>query len=180
MRTPQTQVGNELKWTRLRGYPRSFELRSDDDCFAILTPRRGTHFIGDTAEGRWSFRRTGCLHPRVTIRAGDSEQDFASVAMSWHGGGTLELPRGRRVRWTQVNFWQQRYAFRDERGRNLVHACATAFGKLRLTIDPEARGIEELPLLALLSGYLMTLAANDAAASVAASAAVFVATTAGN
>ena len=180
MRTLQTQVGNELQWTRLKGSPRRFELRSGDESFASLTRRKGTHFVGETAEGRWSFRRIGCLHPRVIIRAGDSEQDFATVAMSWSGGGTLELPRARRMRWTQVSFWRQRYAFRDDRARDLVQTCGAGHGRLRLSINPEARGVEELPLLALLGAYLLTLAVDDAAVSVAASAAVSVAITAGS
>jgi len=180
VRTLQTQVGNELVWTRIKGFPRSIELRSGDESFAVLTRRRGTHFIGETAEGRWSFKRTGCLHPRVAIRAGDSEQDFASVAMSWKGCGTLELPAARRFRWTQVSFWRQRYAFRDEHSREVLQTSGGSFGKQRLSIHPEARGVEELPLLALLSAYLLRLAADDAAASIAASAAVSVAITAGS
>ena len=173
MRTLQTQVGNELVWTRIKGFPRSIELRSGDESFAVLTRRRGTHFLGETAEGRWSFKRTGFIHQRVIVRAGDSEQDFATVAMSWKGCGTLELPAARRFRWTQTSFWRQRYAFRDDRARDLLQTCGAGHGKLRLSIGPEARGVEELPLLALLGAYLFTLAADDAAVSVAASAAVF-------
>jgi hypothetical protein len=168
-------VGQELVWTRLKGFPRSFELKSTDESFAVLTRRRGTHFIGETAEGRWSFKRSGFIHQRVSIRAGDSEQDFATVAMSWKGCGTLELPPSRRYQWTQVSFWRQRYAFRDERSREMLQAYGGSFGKLRVSIGPEARGVEELPLLVLLSGYLMMLMADDAAASVAASAATFAA-----
>ena len=180
MRTLQTQMGQELVWTRLKGTPRRLELKSGNESYASLTRRRGTHFIGETAEGRWSFKRTGFLHQRVTVRAEDSEQDVATVAMSWNGCGTLELAEARRFRWTQVSFWRQRYAFRDDRSRDLLQASGGACGKLRLSIDPAARGVEELPLLALLSAYLLTLMADDAAATVAASAAVSAAITAGS
>ena len=174
MRTLRTQVGSELRWARIKGSPRSLELKSETGSFAILTRRRGSHFIGETAEGRLSFKRTGFFHPRVTIREGDSEREITTVALSMTGSAKIEVPGAPPLRWAQTSFWKQHYVLRDDRSRDLLHARAGCFGGMRPSIDPEARARNDLPLLALLSGYLLKLAQDDAAAaSVAASAAVF-------
>src|SRR5262245_3767665 len=65
--------------------------------------------------------------------------------------GPVELPGERRVHWAPSSFWGHRYALRDKGSRELLETSRGGFGKVRLTIQPDARGSEELPLLVLLS-----------------------------
>jgi hypothetical protein len=173
MRSLQTQVGSDLRWIRQRKPRVHFELNSGDDTLATLTRLKGSRFVGEAAEGRWSFTRAGCVNRRVTVRSADADREIGALSTRWTGCGMLELAGGARFFWKMASFWKQEYAFRDDHGLDLVRARSTAFGKVRLSLDPAARGLAELPILALLATYVTLLTAEEAAVSAAVSVATF-------
>ncbi len=93
------------------------------------------------------------------------------------GDGSLEFPDGRVFHWKSTNFWVTRWGFADS-GENLLFVLKPGVDKPKLSdlfktqaiveIDPRGRALAELPLLVLLSWYLMILHQDDAAATTAA------------
>jgi hypothetical protein len=57
--------------------------------------QRGSLANAGSADGDWTFKRSGFWNPRVTARVAGSDTDIAVFRPRWMGGGTLELPDGR-------------------------------------------------------------------------------------
>ena len=87
-----------LKWAQVNA--KQHELRSQDDLVATLEFRSlfGTLGTAKSAEGCFTFKRTGFWQSRASIRRCDSETEVAVfVNNTWVSGGTLEFPDGRKV-----------------------------------------------------------------------------------
>ncbi len=130
------------------------------------------------AEGRigsstWTFKRTGVWRPVVTIRTPESgDGDIARFAIGWRGGD-LHLPGGRTLRWEPLTFWGAKWAFTDPARGEQVLAFEVGHGFFKMSIEVQIDGAgpsvpaTELPLLTLLGGYLLVMAAQEEAATVA-------------
>lgn len=132
---------------------------------------------GSLAEGRigssaWTFKRTGLWHPAVTIRTPESgESDVARFAIGWRGGD-LTLAGGRTLRWEPLTFWGGKWAFTDVARREQVLAFEVGHGFFKMSIalhvENAAVSEAELPLLTMLGGYLLVMAAQEESAAVTA------------
>ena len=105
-------IGRELEWVQPSAWKMEYELRAGDELIATLRFRSsfGSFGTGESADGCWTFKRVGFWQTRVTIRGCGSDMDIAMFKNNtWSGGGTLELPDGRKVLAT-TNLWQTNFA----------------------------------------------------------------------
>jgi hypothetical protein len=162
-------VGRELRWVKGDGY----ELRDGDDVVARLRFRSvwGSLATAESADGCWTFKRVGFFQTRATIRACGSDEEVATFKNNtWSGGGTLELPDGRRLQ-ADTNCWMTKFSFVSDTDEPLVRF--TKIGgllKLSSTVDilPAAASRSQPAWLVMLGWYLSVQMHNDAAASGAA------------
>ena len=131
----------------------------------------GSFATATSADGSWSFKRVGFWQTKVTVRASGAETDLAVFRNNtWGGGGTLELPDGRKYP-ANTNFWATQYEFKTEAGEPLVSykkIGGVLHTSAAVEIHPPAKDIAEMPWMVLLGWYLTVMMLNDHAAAVAA------------
>ena len=164
-------IGRELKWSQPSAFKMNYELLSGDEPSASLRFRSsfGSLATGESANGCWTFKRTGFFQTRVTIRVCGEETDIAVFRNNtWSGGGTLELSDRRKLLAT-TNLWQTNLEFKTESGESLLRFKSGGMIHLSaiVEIQQQAVGLLELPWLVMLGWYLIVMMNMDAAASVA-------------
>ena len=170
-------AGRELRWVKAdRASGGGYQLREGDDVVATLGFRSmwGTLATATSGDGCWTFKRVGFLQTRVTIRACDREDEIAVFKNnSWTGGGTLELPDGRRLH-ADTNCWMTQFGFTSETGEPLVRFRKIG-GLLRLSsaveITPAGAAYKAAPWLVMLGWYITVQMHDDAAVASSAGAA---------
>lgn len=107
--------------------------------------------------------------------SGRSERRFRScgsdvdIAMfrnnTWSGGGSLELPDGRKFLAT-TNFWQTSFELKTEADETLVRFKTRGLLHLSATVEiqPDAAAMPELPWLVMFGWYLVVMMHMDSAA----------------
>jgi hypothetical protein len=160
-------VGQGMIWSKPTPGWRSgpYELRLGEERLATLKFRRlwGTFATGETAEGRWTFKRVGFFQNRVTVRAESSEAEAGVFVNNWKMGGTLELPDGRRYL-GNTNFWMTQFGFTNAAGQPLVsYRRIGGMTSLSAAVEIEPAGAElrELPWLVLLGWYVAVMLHQD-------------------
>lgn len=170
-----TFVGQDLSWVRLSSDRRAYELRVGEEVIATLRWQKGSLAEAAAAEDHWTFKRADFWHPRVTVRTPGSDADLAIFHANWAGGGLLELPQGRRLRWGAANFWRSEWAWQDADGSPLVRFSG---GQRHTSVEghvelaPASAALPDLALLVLLGWYLLLLHARDESDSTGAIVAV--------
>ena len=159
-------AGRSLKWVQPSPLRMHYELRSGEESVGILRFRSmwGSFATGECSDGCWTFKRVGFLQTRVTVRRCGADTEIASfVNNTWSGGGTLELPDGRKFPAT-TNFWQTRFEFRDESGGLLVQFDTAGFlhQSTGVTVYPAAVALPEVPWIVILGCYLSVMMRMDA------------------
>jgi hypothetical protein len=178
MRSIREVAEQTLRWTQPSALAREYELRAGDETLATLRWQKafGSLALAESADGEWTFKRSGFLSPRVTVRAPGSETELAVFRPGWRGEGALRLSDGRGYQWANTSFWRSEWAFADEAGEPLVRfktefepTTGFAFFKQAAEVTFEHRGhsLADLSLLTLLGWYLMVLMAEDAAGAAA-------------
>lgn len=160
-----------LVWTQPKALRREYELANGDELVGHLRFEKscGSLATAEVASQNWTFKREGFLHPRVTVRAPNSDINLAVFRPSWSGGGVLEFPGGRQIRWCHTSFWRSEWSFVEGEDRQLLlFKQHEGFIKIsaRLECDPADGASSDLPMLAALGWYLMLLTAQDAAVAV--------------
>ncbi len=152
---------NALRWR--------FEIRTGDSIVASLSFHRflGSKAYVESENGCWTFRRTGFLPKRISIRVAGQETEIAGyVENMWTKGGTLRLLDGRAFV-VRANFWLTRFEILSADGssivrysgiRGLLHRSAA------VRILPEAGALEELPWLVPLGWYIAVIALRNRSA----------------
>lgn len=162
-------AGRTALWRQPSQLRQDFELVADGEPVAQLRWKKtgGTTALGRSPDGTWSFKTSGYLNPRVTIRMSNSEYDFATFRPRSTGEGTLHALADQRFQWRCSNTWQQVWAFHDSNGDRLlqirpegVHPRVSAL----VEFDSAAASYSETGYLAVLGWYLLVLMADDAAA----------------
>lgn len=167
MKNMRDFIGQPMEWIQPNAADRSYDLRARTDVVATLRwPKAGGSLaLGESADGNWSFKRTGFISTKVTVRATGTESNIAVYSPNWLAGkGTLELAGGGRYLWTIMDFGGSQWAFCNESGEPLVHykvewrlQKATA----AVEIAPAGAAVSELSLLTMLGWYFIVLAAED-------------------
>lgn len=172
MRKLAELINRELKWTQPSALKMHYELHAGEEHAATLHFRSsyGSFAMGASADGCWTFKRAGFFQTRLTIRACNEDTDIAVFRNNtWSGGGTLELPGGRKLLAT-TNLWQTNLEFKTESGETLLRFKSGGLIHLSASVElqPEAVGLAELPLLVMLGWYLIVMLHTDSAGVVAA------------
>lgn len=169
MQTIVQLVDQRLKWVQPHGWKMKFQLHANDAPVAILEFRSllGSFATGTSEDGSWTFKRTGFIRTKVTIRRASDDTEIAIWENNtWSGGGTLLLPDGRRLQGSS-NLWQSRMVFQIEDGAPLVAFRSGGIVHLsaEIDIDPEARKLAELPWIVMLGWYLLVMMHMDSGAA---------------
>jgi hypothetical protein len=172
MRTIRDAAGQALRWAQLSAFSREYELRAGEEALATLRWQKafGSLALATCAGGAWTFKRSGFLSPRVTVRRPESEAEVAVLKPGWRGEGTLELATGQSYPWRNTSFWRSEWAFTDGAGEPLVEFKPEfAFFKqaAEVKLGPRAGSVPDLSLLTLLGWYLMVLMSADSGAAAA-------------
>jgi hypothetical protein len=168
-------TGQALKWVQPNAFKMEYELRAEDVVAATLRFRSsfGSFATAESADGSWTFKRVGFWQTKVTVRASGVDADLAVFKNNtWSGGGTLELPDGRKYP-ASTNFWATQFEFKTEAGEALI-SYRSIGGMLHMSsaveIHPLAKDLAELPWMVPLGWYLTVMMHMDSAAVVAATA----------
>ena len=72
MRLIQEAADQELLWRQTHALKQEYALRAGDEVLATLRWQKpfGSLALAKTAEGGWTFKRSGFWQPRVTAAAG--------------------------------------------------------------------------------------------------------------
>ncbi|MFM2125964.1 MAG: hypothetical protein RL328_2415 [Acidobacteriota bacterium] len=154
-------VQGELRWVQTSALKRDYELRADQELVAQLRFRSlmGSFAEAENSLGRWTFKRVGFLHPRVTIRASATDADIATFRNNtWSGGGTLTLSDGRTFLAT-TNCWHSSLEIQTEPGEVLVRLQTTGIWQNCATVSITSHGLEipELPWITLFAWYVIVM-----------------------
>lgn len=162
-------AGRELEWRQTESFHRAYQLTLDGQEVAALRFEKscGSLATGQSPQGRWTFKRTGFLSPKVSVREAGSDSDIAVFTPSWGGGGWVAFRSGRRYHLRHKNFWATEWAFESEDGAPVV-ALAGPHGLFKhggnASVSPAAAGLAESTVLLLLIWYVRVLMNEDAAA----------------
>jgi hypothetical protein len=161
-------IGQELEWVQPHALRMEYELRAGDAVTATLHFRSslGSFATGTSADGSWTFKRVGFWQTQVTVRPSGQEIDLAVFKNNtWSGGGTLELPDGRKYL-ANTNFWASHYEFKTEADEALI-SYKKIGGILHMSaaveIYPAAKDLPEMPWMVLLGWYLTVMMQRDSA-----------------
>jgi hypothetical protein len=173
MFSPITSLKNtSLQWTRDPESKLAHSLSSAEGVVARLTFAGicGSMANGETAHGRWTFKREGFLHPRVSIRRSGSDVTIAILSLSASGNGRLTLPGGTEYRFVTSGWCRERWRF-DKLEKTVIQ-FERSRGGAKVAIEDRAAGDEVLSILSLLGIYMPVLAEAEDAAIAASTAAV--------
>ena len=161
--------GQALRWVQPKASKRQYELVAGPRVYATVTWQKplGSLAVCRTSENSYSLKRMGFLHPRVTVRRLDFDDDIAVLRMDFGGGGTLEFNDGRVFRLSRKGFWNSVWDISDEGHRQLcsltwVASLSKKSGEV--SIESEVKKLRDPALLLCVAWYTMVLAAEESAA----------------
>jgi hypothetical protein len=163
-------IGQQLRWTQPHALKMHYELRAGNVAVATLRFRSsfGSFATAASADGTWTFKRVGFWQTKATVRGAETDTDLAVFKNNtWSGGGTLELPDGRKYP-ANTNFWSTEYEFKRDTGEPLIsyeHIGGALHISAAVKIHGLSKEIIEMPWLVSLGWYLTVLMYMDAAAA---------------
>lgn len=159
MRPLSEAAGRELQWQGKK----EFELRDGDEVYAILRAReRGADWtVGEAADGRWALRSEHIDPGEIlVITEPESSAQFAVVKHGHKHGlfarddDYIEFADGHVVAWHKTRAWRDdEWDWVDREERPLIHFQR----EHHVVIEPNARSLPELSLLAVAGGRLVQL-----------------------
>jgi hypothetical protein len=155
-----------LSWRQPQASRRYFELVSEDRTLAALRFPKLTGTLAEAqADGTsYTFKRSGFLRPKVTIRKAPFDQDIGVVNMSRRGDGEVDMINGRRYVIRRPSVWSFRWQVFDE-SDGLMADVRSRSGLLRLEgkADITEKGAlsADMLLLLVLEWYIMALIRRD-------------------
>jgi hypothetical protein len=171
MRKIAELIGKDLDWLQPKASQMKFALDcGDDEPAATLNFKSawlGLTATGESADGRWKFRKVGGVKLEfvVSALAGSTDRsDGTDIAVfgtsSIYEGGTLELVDERRIATSRIRMGK--YEFKNEAGEVILRYNPKVFltWTAEMEIFPAASGMPELPWMALLGWYLTILSSS--------------------
>ncbi|MGO4881853.1 MAG: hypothetical protein ACLP59_13650 [Bryobacteraceae bacterium] len=162
-------AGQEMEWRQAEATRRFYRLTLGEREIASLRfeSSYGTRGAAECGFSQWTFKRTGFLSPKITVREPGSESDLAVFTPGWTGRGWVVFNSGRRYRLRHTDFWGSQWVFETADG-----AAAVTLGAIHgffkqggaAMVSPSAAGLPEAPVLLLLIWYVRLLMHADAEA----------------
>ncbi|MGB3618829.1 MAG: hypothetical protein WBA12_11980 [Catalinimonas sp.] len=162
------EVGDTFHWFETSPFRKHFKLKGtrEKDLVGFLKWRKecGSLALGETAAGRWTFKRNGFLKPFVTIRPVGGETT-GHLWISPNGEGCFQPSPGREYRWKCTNFWKNEWSwFQDHKRLMKIEAVANFNNKVgRMTAAMDRLDDETLSQLLLAGWYVMVLMQEESA-----------------
>ena len=160
-------VGHELEWVQRDAFRRVHQLILNGREISALRFEKslGSLATGECGPSTWTFKRTGFLSPRVSVREAGSDTDIAIFTPSWTGSGWVAFSSGKRYHLRPTNFWGSEWAFATADGTPVIavrgpHGFCKQGGYA--TVAQSVAGLPEAPVLLLLIWYLRLLMNEDA------------------
>jgi hypothetical protein len=158
---PLREAYGELVWRRSSIFGRGLKLESGSDTLAVLN-RWGPwsrNATAESADGRWTFAYSfvGFTRRRIEVREASTGAVVATYLRDWPRKGGVRFTTGAEFVWDHEGFWRPEYFWSSPGHARLVsYRVSLGFRtRFEMEIDPGARSVAELPVLALLGGYLM-------------------------
>jgi len=168
--TLERAVGHELEWRQPEALRRFYQLTLDGREIATLRFEKscGSLATGECGPAKWTFKRTGFLSPKISVRGAGSETDLALFTPGWMGTGWVVFSSGRRYHLRHTNFWGTEWAFEGEDGTAAIALSGNQglFKKgAAATVGQAAASLPETPVMLLMIWYLRVLMNEDASAA---------------
>lgn len=158
-------VSGRLTWSKTP-HSRNYELKLNDEVMGTLERPScwSSKFLAETQDGRWAFRRGGCLGTGAEISDEDSEQPMATFKLSWSGAGTLIFADGQTFHLAHKGWWRPVWTVTTEDGQPVLHLHTREKEvELRASAVPSVR----LSLLIMFAWYRVLQADEDATSAAA-------------
>ncbi len=123
MKSISNLSGEQLSWIQPKATHQFFELRTQDDLYAALNfPKsHGSLAEAESADGKWTLKRVGFFHPKITVRNAGEENDYAVFVPNLMAtSGSLEFSNGKKFIWQSSNFWATKFEFKNEAGNSVI------------------------------------------------------------
>ena len=150
-----------LRWLRTRDHPDGFALLSGDATVATLewTQGGGSLATARTATEVWTLKRGGFLNPHITVRAGEELRGRLSVHLNYH---QIDLSGGRTYRFHRAGILVPAWQVSTVNHTEVLHVEPVREGRHlsagAVVVDPAARELPDLLVLAVISWYFVVLA----------------------
>lgn len=151
-----------MKWIKLKGLRKQYELRSDGDLYATLSWEKtfGSLATCECIDGSYTLKRGGFLHPYVTARKLPFDTDFAKMEMNFGGSGIVQFIHGKSFTFQKLSFWKSNWGFTDITGKMIITITEKSpsyrhYGEVEM--EKEARLIKNIALLLIIGWYVITL-----------------------
>ena len=164
------------QWLQPKTFERFYQLQAGNLYLGSLQFKSSfsSLALAETADGRWSFKRVGLCHQKVTIRKQGEQADIATCQYKFWGDNELRFNDGKTYIWKRLNFWATQWAFINNDGevvmvvkRGLAEHKFSDIFKTQMTVEiyPAQEPEEYLSVLLPVSLYLFILQQEDAAAT---------------
>ena len=166
-----------LLWTQPKTIHQFYELRLNEELYGTLNFPKLTGSLAEveTFDGKWSFKRIGIFHTKITVREFGNDNDLAVFKPNlMASSGSLEFANGKTFTWEAANFWATRFEFKDNVGNLLVTFRAGVDDpklkdwfktQARVEITEQAKDFPELSVIILLGWYLIIILHMDSSTS---------------
>jgi hypothetical protein len=160
MKALNDAIGQEVEWVHPHRLRSEYELRAGDELFARLSWKGAfpASVQAETSEGTWVIERKG-LRQTITLRLLGAHSAPPSLKRGGSGQATLRFPDGRAYTWQCTSGWHGVWAWHTPEGTTLLHLTR---GR-QVHLEPAARDLPELAILAVLGWYLQKQQEEEAA-----------------
>jgi hypothetical protein len=168
---------HQLQWKQKKWGGSDFELSSGDDRVGVLYWPKwlSDRAVVKSGDGNWIIDRVGFFRDRVIVIDVENGKEVAGVEFGWLGDAEVTLVNGKAYKWYRTGILSNNWIMADENDELVFEIKEWMhWFKHRADIVMRVGSITrpDLPLLIFLSWYLAFMQMQDAAAVVAATAAI--------
>lgn len=159
MKTLHKEIHKTLNWVQVGSSKRDFELQGESDIFGRLKWHQhfGSLAVAATADGEWTFHKTGFLHSRVSVELPGSNKEVAIIRNNRAGTGVVEFATGLNFFWINKNGLRSIWSFTHLNGEEILSLQSlTTPVRLQIQVDL-LKDLSVSPLLTCLGLYLLVL-----------------------
>lgn len=163
----------QLDWTQPSWTKREYTLATNEQPVATLrfSSALGNAATAQSADGCWTFDRSGVLNRQTTIRPCNQEEQIGLFRdKTWGNGGTLVL-EGRSYKLT-TNVWMSRFEILDAEEQPLIRFHKGGVIRDNARVEIAAPQEPNIALLTLFGWYIILILEEEAGSAAASAAAV--------